>query len=328
MENIKKAAMLLKQDEIVAMPTETVYGLAASILSKVAVEKIFKAKGRPQDNPLIVHISSVDELSKYAKDINPLAFVLYKAFKGMPLSIVLNKNDIIPDVVSAGLKTVAIRIPNNDIAIALIKELGAPIAAPSANLSGLPSPTTAEEVFDDLNGKIPAILDGGKCAVGVESTVLSLVSDTPVLLRPGFVTFEMLKEYLPNIKMSESIFKTLKKDEVVSCPGMKYKHYAPKTKLCMLSGDMAKIEQYLAENVTDDKGVICFEETKVKAKNKFIYGKMSDANSCNHLVYSVLREIDEYNLNLVYVVSGGNDKEFLAIYNRLIKACSHNEIKF
>ena len=220
---ISTAAQTIKSGGIVAFPTETVYGLGADAKNADAIKSVFEAKGRPQDNPLICHVSSYEELLEIAYDDNGIAKKLVDAFSPGPLTLVLRKKDIIPDTVTAGLSTVAVRIPNHPIALSLIKESGCPIAAPSANTSGRPSPTTAEEVFEDMNGKIPQIIDGGKCDVGIESTVLDISGEIPVILRPGLITAEDLLKCIDNVQLFRG--------RVISAapaPGMKYRHYAPK----------------------------------------------------------------------------------------------------
>ena len=220
---IEKAADIIKNGGLVAMPTETVYGLAANALDGKAVAKIFKAKGRPMDNPLIVHISDISQIYPLVREFPEKARILAEKFWAGPLTIILPKSDIIPDEVSAGLDTVAIRFPSNKIAQALISK-SMPLAAPSANLSGSPSPTNARHVFDDMNGRIDAIIDGGECEVGVESTVITLATDTPRLLRPGGITVEQLREAIGDVIIDDAVLNPLKSGEKAASPGMKYKH--------------------------------------------------------------------------------------------------------
>ncbi|MEG2842307.1 MAG: L-threonylcarbamoyladenylate synthase [Ruthenibacterium sp.] len=251
--NIKEAAALLLQDEVVAIPTETVYGLAASALSDTAVRKIFAAKGRPQDNPLISHIASLEMLPMVASHVPQSAYALADAFWPGPLTMVLPRSEQVADSVCAGLATAAVRMPCHPVALAVINACGVPLAAPSANLSGSPSPTTAADVYADMNGKIPLILDGGACTVGVESTVISLVGETPVLLRPGYITKEELEQVLGTpVLLSSAILHKLKEGEVANSPGMKYKHYAPKANVVLLQGDFAAYQKYVAAHCTAD----------------------------------------------------------------------------
>ena len=225
---VKTAANLLLQGEVVGMPTETVYGLAANALSGEAVEKIFRAKGRPQDNPLIVHIADFDQIYDLCPAVPPQAKALAEAFWPGPLTMIVPKGDCIPDEVSCGLETVGIRLPSHPLARDLIRTAGVPLAAPSANTSGRPSTTTAEHVLHDMDGKIAAILDGGPCGVGVESTVVTLALDKPRLLRPGGITLEQLRSVLGEVEVDRALYEKIGDDVKVSAPGMKYRHYAPK----------------------------------------------------------------------------------------------------
>ena len=226
-ENIAKAGEILKNGGVVAIPTETVYGLAANALDEKAVARIFAAKGRPSDNPLIVHITDARDIEKYAYP-NEKAYALAERFWPGPLTVILPKKDCIPNAVSAGLDTVAIRCPSHPVARAVIKAAGVPLAAPSANISGKPSATTAEHVLKDFGESIDAIIDGGTCDCGVESTVITVAAEPPVLLRPGFVTPEQLRKLLPDLKIAEAVTKELPADAKALSPGMKHKHYAPK----------------------------------------------------------------------------------------------------
>ena len=241
-DSVEKAAEILKNGGIVAIPTETVYGLAANALDETAVKSIFAAKGRPQDNPLIVHISSFDMIKPLTTEIPELAKRLAERFWAGPLTVIFNKTDIVPNATSGGLSTVAVRMPANDAARAVIEKCGFPLAAPSANLSGKPSPTTAQHVFEDMNGKIPLIIDGGECAVGVESTVICFVNDRIHILRPGGITAEMLSEYA-EVEIDRAVEAAPKADDRVISPGMKYKHYSPKAEVFVVNkraGDFVK----------------------------------------------------------------------------------------
>mgnify|MGYP000920559440 CR=1 FL=1 len=249
-ENIEKSANLILNDEIVAIPTETVYGLGANGLSDIAVSKIFKAKNRPQDNPLILHISDYDMMENLVYELNDDIKEFLNYFWPGPLTVVMKKKDIIPDAVSCGLDTVAIRMPNNEIARSFIKQCGVPIAAPSANISGKPSPTTAEDVFTDMNGKISVILDGGLCNIGIESTVLDLTKKPYTILRPGFYTKEDFLKYEDEILIDDAI---VTENTIPKSPGQKYKHYAPKAKVVVISAKDRKkssieIEKIIKEN--------------------------------------------------------------------------------
>ena len=245
---IEKAAEILKNGGLVAIPTETVYGLAASAFNENAVANIFKAKGRPNDNPLIVHIAEINELEKIAKDITPTAKKCMDAFWPGPFTAVLPKTEVIPKSVSGGLDTVAVRMPNNPVARAIIKSSGLPLAAPSANRSGSPSPSTANHVIDDLDGRIDAIVISEKSAVGVESTVVTFATEPPRLLRPGGITVEQLKELIPNLVIDPAVTAEPEKNAPVASPGMKYKHYAPKADVIMATGSINAFCEYCNAN--------------------------------------------------------------------------------
>ena len=245
---LRQAGALLRAGEVVGMPTETVYGLAANALDSAAVAKIFLAKGRPQDNPLIVHIADKEQLSTLARMVPESARKLADAFWPGPLTIILPKAACIPDEVSAGLDTVGIRLPSHPVARALIREAGVPLAAPSANLSGRPSTTTSGHVMDDLGGRIPAIVEGGPCAVGVESTVVSLAGDVPRLLRPGGVSLEQLESVLGSVEVDRALREKIGDEVRVSAPGMKYRHYAPKAPVTVVCGDPERTAVYITRH--------------------------------------------------------------------------------
>ena len=247
-ENIEKAGRLLGSGEVVGIPTETVYGLAADATNPDAVSKIFVAKGRPQDNPLIVHIADKADIEKYAKDIPEIAYRLADKFWPGPLTMVLPKKDIIPEVTSGGLDTVGIRFPSNPIAQKIIKAAGLPLAAPSANLSGKPSTTTAKHVYDDMNGRISAIVDGGACSVGVESTVISFSGEDVIILRPGFISKEDLLTVADNVIIDKGVLSEMSEDAVVASPGMKYKHYSPKANVVIVEGEYDKFLSFFEKN--------------------------------------------------------------------------------
>ena len=259
--DIAQAGRLLAGGEVVGIPTETVYGLAANALDEAAVAKIFAAKGRPQDNPLIIHISALEQLEDLAEEISPAVWQMAEQFWPGPLTMVVKKKDIVPDRTSAGLDTVGIRMPSHPVARAIIDAAGVPLAAPSANTSGKPSPTTARDVLDDMNGKIPAIVDGGACTVGVESTVVDMTGEFPQILRPGAITEEMIRVAMGAVSTDRATLEGLSDDAKVRSPGMKYRHYAPKAPVILLEG--APEDTYLAllEQMQQPwTGVICFEE--------------------------------------------------------------------
>ena len=250
-QDIETAGKLLKDGELVAIPTETVYGLAADALNGEAVANIFKAKGRPMDNPLIVHIADLSQVDDLVAFVPPVLEDLAKAFWPGPLTVILEKSDLIPDEVSAGLDTVAIRMPSHPVARAIIKAAGTPLAAPSANTSGMPSPTTAAHVLHDMDGKISAVVDGGPCEVGVESTVLTLCTRVPRILRPGRVTPEDLFDVLGDVDVDDAVLGQLAEGAVAASPGMKYKHYSPKAEVYIVDGSAEGFAKYVNEKVAE-----------------------------------------------------------------------------
>lgn len=319
-EKINKAAEFLKNGQLAAIPTETVYGLGANALSSDAVKKIFVAKGRPQDNPLIVHIAEFDEIYNIVKEVPPQAKILAEKYWPGPMTIILKKSDIIPDTVSAGLDTVAIRLPRHPIARAVIKAAGVPIAAPSANLSGSPSPTNARCVFDDMNGRIPLIVDSGDCEVGVESTVISLIGGTAKILRPGGITAEDVKNALGEVEIDRAVLNEIKPDEKVSSPGMKYKHYAPKTKIVIIKGTTEKYTGFL-KNQSGNFGALCFEEEKGRITCPTVtYGKINDSLSQAQKLFDALRQTDKLGCDVVYAHCPKADGVGLAVLNRLLRS--------
>lgn len=329
---INKAGEILRNGGLVAFPTETVYGLGANALDETAVEGIFKAKGRPQDNPLIVHITEFGELSKYACDIDGKTKLLLEHYWPGPLTVVLKRKPVIPAAVSAGLDTVAIRCPSNPYARAVIKAAGVPIAAPSANSSGRPSPTKASHVYEDLNGKIDMILDGGSCDIGVESTVVSLAFGSPVLLRPGAVTLEQLKGILGEVETDKAIFEKTDPKRKVSAPGMKYRHYAPKAKVIAVLGDDDKSVAYIKDKLCASDistGVLCYngEEKNYTAADKIIpYGDENNALSLAQNLFDALRTFDETDVKLIYARCPSADGVGLAVFNRIIKAAGFETV--
>jgi len=308
-KNICLAADLIKSGELVAFPTETIYGLGANALNEKAIKKIFKVKGRPQDNPLIVHISNKEDLNKYVLDIPEKAKKLIDAFWPGPLTIVLKKNNLITNEVTCGLDSVAIRIPDNKIALELIKQAGCPIAAPSANISGRPSLTKAQHVLEDLNGKIPPILDGGNTDIGLESTVISLVNN-PILLRPGKITLEEIEQVIGKIEVHKDINKKINKNEKPESPGLKYNHYCPKAKVILAIGKDKSDKLKLLNEQLEKEGkkvlIISEKDKKMLAKNLFSIFRDCDINKFDVIL---IEEVDENNLGM-------------ALMNRIRKAAS------
>lgn len=326
--DIDIAADIIKNGGLVAIPTETVYGLAANALDGKAVSKIFKAKGRPMDNPLIVHVSCIEEIDKLVSEIPPQAKKLANTFWPGPLTIILKRSNIIPAEVSAGLDTVAIRLPNNDVTRKLIKIAGVPLAAPSANTSGSPSPTSANHVLHDLDGKIDAILDAGNCRVGLESTVITLTSPVPTLLRPGGITVEELRNVLGNVEIDKAVIDKVDSLETVSSPGMKYKHYSPKTKIIIVDGDNESFIKYVNSRSSDKVAALCYIDDQPKLNVKTVtFGKMNDYNMQANELFSALRKIDDLNVNIVYARCPKKSGVGLAVYNRLIRAAGFEVVK-
>lgn len=319
------ASEILVSGGIVAVPTETVYGLAASAFSDDAIKSVFTAKGRPQDNPLIVHIASTSMLGDIAKDIPEVAYECAKAFWPGPFTMVLPKGDKIADSVSGGLQTVAVRFPSEKTICDIIIKSGLPLAAPSANTSGKPSPTSASHVIDDLDGKIDAVVIGGDCAVGVESTVVSLIGESPRLLRPGAVTPQQLRKVLPNLVIDDAVLEQLKDGQTAASPGMKYKHYAPRTNAILVEGCSNSFVKFVNEKT--DCAAICFEEEYYNVLvPKISYGSKRDEFTLAQNVFSVLRDIDDLGVKEVYIHAPSKDGVGLAVYNRLIRACGFNVV--
>lgn len=323
-ECIDIAAELLSNDEIVAIPTETVYGLAGNGLSPAAVKKIFEAKGRPNDNPLILHISDINWMYRYASEVSDLALKLAERFWAGSLTMILPKKDIVPYETSGGLETVAFRMPDNSWTLKLIERCGFPLAAPSANLSGLPSPTRAGYVYNDLNGKIPLIIDGGTCECGVESTVIAFTGKGVKILRPGGVTPEMLSEFC-EVEIDSAVTEGLSDNETAQSPGMKYKHYSPKAQVYLIEcDDKEKLEEFINKNCDDKTYALVKNTENIKAKT-LPYGKTarSEANE----LFSSLRKADELGASVVYVEAPNKEGMGLAVYNRLIRAAAFKVIK-
>lgn len=325
--DIEAAADLIKNGEVVGIPTETVYGLGADASNEEAVRKIFTAKGRPADNPLIVHLADFSEAEKYTSSIPELAYKLAEKFCPGPFTIVLPKNDRIPLVTSGGLDTVGIRIPAHPVMQKLIKLSGKPIAAPSANTSGYPSPTAANHVLSDMSGKIAAVLDGGQSEYGVESTVIAIENnDTVRILRPGCVTREDMLEVCDNVIIDKAILNEVGKDEKVPSPGMKYKHYSPKADITLIDSSLESFVAYVGENNGENVYSLIFSGDAEKFPYKYLtYG--SDSMQQAHYVFQRLRELDEIGAEKVFVRAPSADGVGLAVYNRLIRAAGFEVIR-
>lgn len=320
-KDINKAAEIIKSGGLVAMPTETVYGLAADALNGKAVEKIFKAKGRPMDNPLIVHIAALEQIKALVTDFPEKAQALAKAFWPGPLTMVLPRSDIIPPEVSAGLDTVAVRYPVHPLAQALIMASKTPIAAPSANTSGKPSPTTAEHVMKDLSGKIDAVLDGGSCDVGLESTVITLCTDVPRLLRPGGITLSQLESVIGRVDVDEAVLNRLAEGKKAASPGMKYKHYSPAARVVMIKGASDNYTCFVNAHKADNMAALCFDEDIKRLEVPYIsLGARDDYRAQAHNLFDALREADKVGYGLVLAHAPDTKGVGLAVYNRLIRA--------
>ncbi len=326
-KGIQRAAAILREGGLVAIPTETVYGLAADALNPQAVGHIFEAKGRPSDNPLIVHIAHLEHITKVARTVPESAAKLAKAFWPGPLTMVLPKADGIPDKTSGGLDTVGIRLPSHPVARAVIEAAGVPLAAPSANLSGSPSPTTAGHVLADMEGRIEAVLDGGPCGVGVESTVLSLVGERPLLLRPGGVTPDQIESVVGPIDIHPAVYHALEKGEKAASPGMKYKHYAPHTKVIVVKGDGESFARYV--NGRGGKvGALCFDEDLSSLKVPAVsYGHAGQSDTQAQELFDALRHLDHLDVDVVYARYPDLDGVGLAVYNRLMRAAAFEVVE-
>lgn len=321
--DIDEAGRILRGGGLVAFPTETVYGLGANALDENAVKNIYKAKGRPSDNPLIVHIAEKDDIIPLVKEVTPQARALMEKFFPGPLTIILPKSDLVGNAVSGGLGTVAVRMPVNEVAHELIKAASCPIAAPSANTSGLPSPTRARYVIDDMSGKIDAIIDGGDCEYGVESTVITLATDVPTVLRPGAITKEMLEQVIGEVKVADAVLHGMKENEIAASPGMKYKHYAPKARVVIVNAGKAEYEKF----VNSRKGAfaLCFDDDNITAPH-ISYGKEGDDLSQARELFDALRRLDEMGAQTVYARIPSVTGVGMAVYNRLIRAAAFTVI--
>ena len=322
---IQTAAEILKNGGLVAIPTETVYGLAANALDGKAVTEIFTAKGRPQDNPLIVHVASLDEIPPLVEKVDPRLYDLAEKYWPGPLTVITKKSPLIPDEVSAGLDTVAIRMPSHETARRIIEISGVPLAAPSANASGKPSPTKASHVIQDLDGRIDAVVDGGECSVGVESTVVTLATEPPTLLRPGGITPAQLEAVLGEIQISPAVFAKLKEGEKAESPGMKYKHYAPAAQVTIIKGDFESFRKFvLAQKET--VCAVCFEGEGKYFEKYIEYGSENDADSQAHSIFDALREVDKTGCGTAFVRCPVSSGVGLAVYNRLLRSAAFRVI--
>lgn len=326
-KDILQAGEILRRGGLVAIPTETVYGLAANALDGDAVARIFRAKGRPMDNPLIVHIADIDDIYRFklVREFPDKAKKLAEVFWSGPLTMIMPKGEAIPDEVSAGLDTVAIRFPEHKTAQAIIKAAGVPLAAPSANISGSPSPTSAEHVMRDLSGRIDAVVDGGVCRVGLESTVITMVSDTPRLLRPGGITVEQIESVIGKIDIDDAVLNQLGSGEKAASPGMKYKHYSPRARVVLVRGE--GYIDFVNRNCDKNVAALCYNEDADKLQVRaFTMGDKADTDSHAHTLFDMLRQIDDEGFGLVYARCPEPDGVGMAVYNRLIRAAGFEVI--
>lgn len=332
-EKIREAAKIIRSGGLVAFPTETVYGLGADALLPEGAKRIYAAKGRPSDNPLIVHIADFEALDKIAAEIPEQAKILSDRFWPGPLTMIFKKRDVVPYETTGGLDTVAVRMPDHPVALELIRESGGYIAAPSANTSGRPSPTMASHVKTDLDGKIPMILDGGEVGIGIESTIIDLSEKVPMVLRPGYITREMLSELIGDVREDPALSQT--EGIRPKAPGMKYKHYAPKANLILVEGESEAVVKKMNELAEEEQkagrkvGIICTDETALEYAADIVksIGKRVDEDSIALHLYAILREFDELDVDVIYSESFATPRIGHAIMNRLLKAAGHQVIE-
>lgn len=331
---LQEAGALIKRGELVAFPTETVYGLGGDALQADSSRKIYAAKGRPSDNPLIVHIARWEDIYHICRDIPESAKKLADVFWPGPLTMILKKQPVVPMETTGGLETVAVRLPSHPVARAFIEAAGGYVAAPSANVSGRPSPTVAKYVSEDMDGKIPLIIDGGAVGIGVESTIVDLTEKVPMILRPGFITKEMLEQVLGEVAQDITMLEPAK-DVAPKAPGMKYRHYAPKGNLVVVAGETQSVVDYInkacmeAHNMGKRTGVLCTSETAecYKADCVKIVGSRAAESTVAQGLYQRLRECDDENLEMIFTESFPTEGIGQAIMNRLLKAAGHQMIQ-
>ena len=329
---LKEAAEIIRLGGLVLFPTETVYGLGANGLDENAVKNIFKAKGRSSDNPLILHVSDFNMLNDIVENISDVEYKLMKEFWPGPFTIILNRKPVVPNIVTANLDTVGIRMPSNEIANKLISYSGLPIAAPSANISGKPSGTNISDIFDELSDKVDCIIDGGNTLVGLESTVVRVIDGIPTILRPGKITPEDIKRVVGNVKIDKHIFSKLEDGEKVLSPGMKYKHYAPDSKCVLVYSDnndllVKKINEISMSYQTPL--ILSTSENVKNYENKLVIdiGSKYNLDEIAKNIFTDLRKVDKFNPDIVIIEGVKQEGLGLAIMNRLVRACSHNYIE-
>lgn len=335
-KKLKKIADCIVEGGLVVFPTETVYGIGANALNENAVSNIFKAKGRPNDNPLIVHISDMEMLSKIVENVNGIEKKLIDNFWPGPLTIIFPKKDVLPENVTCGLDTVGVRMPKNEIALKLIEFAKTPIAAPSANQSGKPSGTKISDIYDELNEKVDYMIDGSTSNIGVESTVVKVIDGEVLILRPGKISLNDIEQIGLKVNLDKHLFSEVLDDEIVESPGMKHRHYAPTTKTLLIDcTENTQVKEKVLEIINENKSkkiaVISYDENKSFYDNLnvefFSLGKINDLNSISKNIFLTLRKIDKLNVDFC-IIQGVTKKGIgLAIMNRLIRACEHNVIK-
>ena len=326
---VEEAAAVLRRGGLLGIPTETVYGLGANGLDEGAVGRIFAAKGRPQDNPLILHIPSADRLERYCRDIPAAAYVLAGRFWPGPLTMILRRKPLVPDAVTAGLDTVGMRCPAHPVCRAILAAADLPVAAPSGNTSGRPSPTTAADMLEDMDGKIDAIVDGGPCAVGVESTIIDLTERPPRLLRPGGVTLEELEAVLGEVAVDPAVTRLMGAGEKPRAPGMKYRHYAPKAPVTVVKGAPAQAARYIRRHIGDADGVICFNEFVPLFEGHPVepIGPADDPAEHARRVFDALRYFDGTDVQRIWAQCPDPVGIGLAVSNRLNKAAGFHIVQ-
>lgn len=336
MELIREAGRLLKEGALVAFPTETVYGLGGDGLKETAAARIYAAKGRPSDNPLILHIAEVSDIEKLAVDIPELAYRLAEKFWPGPLTMILKKRDVVPYATTGGLDTVAIRMPSDEIAREIIRASGTYIAAPSANLSGRPSPTKAEHVIEDLSGRVEMIVDGGASDIGLESSIIDLSGEVPMILRPGYITKEDFEQIVTSVEYDSAVLATKPQESIVAkAPGMKYRHYAPKGQITIVEGEPSAVVQKINALVEEQEAkgirvaVLCAEETRgqYQCRHVFSLGSLKSEKEISAHLFAALRAFDTEQMEVIYSESFEDTRLAKAIMNRLRKAAGYQIIQ-
>lgn len=332
-ETIRRAGEIIREGGLVAFPTETVYGLGGDALSPRSAEKIYAAKGRPSDNPLIVHICELNDLYRIATGVTEQALRVAERFWPGPLTMIFKKTDLVPKQTTGGLDTVAVRFPDHPVALAFIRAAGGFVAAPSANTSGRPSPTLGKYVYEDMQGKIEMLLDGGQVGIGVESTILDMTEEIPVILRPGYVTCEMLEQVLGQVLLDPTMFE-VRADRQPKAPGMKYKHYAPRGQLTIVTGSEEAVRRYISAQLAEKKAqgfrtgvMVPVEEAGTyPADCVKVTGHRADSAAVARELFKILREFDDENIEFMYcegVTDGGIGQ---AVMNRMLKAAGHHVV--